>query len=106
MKKNPLPKPIILLILTLLTSVLWVGLSIYRTVTIKPPVAVSENISKPLNSTLNTGVIQKIESAIFFEDSQIPPLNINVNPNPTTLPTSIPEVTPEASPSGSPQSQI
>jgi hypothetical protein len=72
MKKNSLPKPVTILILTLLTTVLWIGLNIYRSVTVKPATEVPEEILKPLNPILNTGVIQKIESAIFIPDSEIP----------------------------------
>ena len=94
MKKNKLPKPITILILTLLTSLVWVSLSIYRAVAIKPPAAVSEKISKSLNPTLNTEAIQKIESAIFFQDSDIPKINITSPNIPTPIPTIIPTIAP------------
>lgn len=94
MTKNRLPKPITLLILTLLTVVLWVGLSIYRTITIKPPTDVPQNISNPLNPTLDTNVINNIESAIFIPDSEIPALNIKQNETPVSVATPIPTPTP------------
>ena len=106
MKKNSLPAPIIILILTLLTAILWVGLNIYRTVTVKPLPPIPEKILKPLTPTLNTSVIQKIESAIFLPDSQIPPISITVPSNaPAAVVTAkpLPTVTPEASPSASPK---
>lgn len=103
MKKKTLPKPITLLILTLLTAVVWVGLNIYRSFTIKPISPVSDTVVKPLNPTLNTGVIQKIESAIYLPDSQIPPLNIEVKGVTRTIaPTPVPVITPIASPIASP----
>lgn len=79
MKKNKLPKPITILILTLLTVLLWVGLSIYRTITVKPPTDIPNNISDPINPTLDTNVISNIESAIFIPDSEIPALNFKQN---------------------------
>ncbi len=94
MTKNRLPKPITLLILTLLTVVLWVGLSIYRTITIKPPTDVPQNISNPLNPTLDTNVINNIESAIFILDSEIPALNIKQNETSVSAATPIPAPTP------------
>lgn len=104
MKKPSLPKPITILILTLLTAVLWVGLSIYRTVTIKPVTSVPESVSKPLTPTLNTSVIQKIESSLYIPDSELPPINVGGTtvPIPTPTGTPAPVVTPEASGSASP----
>lgn len=106
MKKSSLPKPITILILTLLTALIWVGLNIYRTVAVKPVAPVPENILKPLNPTLNTDVLQKIEASIFIQDSEVPPINVSVGEvlTPTPVPTTTPEATaiPEASPSASP----
>lgn len=112
MKKRSLPKPITILILTLLTAVLWVGLNIYRAIAVKPVTTVPENVSLPLDPTLDTNVIQKIESAIFIPDSEIPPINLTPTqtgqPIPTTepTPTILPTVSPEASPSSSPETEI
>jgi hypothetical protein len=105
MKKNSLPKPVTILILTLLTAVIWVGLNIYRAVTVKPTSPVPESISKPLNPKLNTKVIQTIESAIFFPDSAIPPVNIEVKNTILPVLTPTPTTTPEASPAASPMPQ-
>jgi len=104
MKKTSLPKPITILILTLLTAVLWVGLSIYRTITVKPAAPVPESVSKPLTPTLNTSVIQKIESSLYIPDSEVPAINVGgtTAPIPTPTGTPTPVVTPEASGSASP----
>lgn len=85
MRKNRLPKPITILILTLLTAVLWVGLNIYRTFTVKPVPPIPENISNPLNPTLNTEVIQQIESAIYIPESEIPQIGIDIQATPTPI---------------------
>jgi len=107
MKKPALPKPITILILTLLTSVLWVGLSIYRTVTVKPPAPVPEEISKPITPSLNTAVIQKIEARLYIPDSEVPQLNVTGTPSsPMPSSTPMPTVTPVATSSASPSSQI
>lgn len=86
MKKNRLPKPVTILILTLLTAVLWVGLNIYRTFTVKPATPVPEKISEPLNPTLNTEIIQQIESAIYMPDSEIPQIGTEVQATATPAP--------------------
>ncbi len=103
MTKNKLPKPITLLILTLLTVVLWVGLSIYRTITVKPPTDVPQNISNPLNPTLDTNVINNIESAIYIPDSEIPALSVKQNEKPASVatPTPVSTPTPESTASAS-----
>lgn len=112
MKKPPLPKPITILILTLLTAILWVGMSIYRTVTVKPPTPVPENISKPINPSLNTDVIQKIETRIYIPDSEIPQLNTvttsktATTPSPYTSPTPIATSIPVSTSSASPSPQL
>ena len=105
MKKNSLPKPITILILTLLTALVWVGLSIYRSIAIKPTTPVSENILKSLDPTLDTETMQKIEAATFIQDSEIPPLGVGGPVNTTPVPSQTPSSTalPESSPSASPE---
>ncbi len=107
MKKPALPKPVTILILTLLTVILWVGLSIYRTFTIKPTPQVPEEISKPLTPVLNTNTIQKIESSLYIPDSEVPRLDAVGTPSmiqPTESP--IPTATPEATSSASSNQEI
>ncbi|MGA3291708.1 MAG: hypothetical protein ABSC49_01010 [Candidatus Microgenomates bacterium] len=84
MEKNKLPNPITILILTLLTTVVWIIFSIYRAITIEPVPSVPQDISQPLTPTLDKDAINKIESSIFFTDSQIP--EITIAPIPTTAP--------------------
>lgn len=98
MSKNKLPKPITLLILTLLTVIVWVGLTIYRTITIKPAPDVPQNISEPLVPTLDTNTIQNIESSIFIPDSELPVLDIKQNQVAVngSVATPVPTTTPES----------
>ncbi len=105
--KGKIPKPISILILTLLTTLLWVSLSVYRTFTIKPPTIVPTNITKPIDPNINLESIQLIESAIFIPDSEIPPLNIESNTMVVPIPTITPEpINVEATQSASPSAQI
>lgn len=109
MKKNKLPSLITILILTLITSILWVSLSTYRAFTAKPPESVPKEISDPITLTLDQTAIKKIESGIFFDSSQIPE-NVVAAPSPTATaqptqspqPTLTPEATPTPIPSPSP----
>lgn len=97
MTKNKLPRPISILILTLLTTIVWVSSNIYRSVTVEPPASVSQDISKALTPTLNKEALAKIEESIFLTDSEIP--QITARPSATTIPvtTSLPIATSSAS---------
>ncbi|KKS96172.1 MAG: hypothetical protein UV71_C0001G0046 [Microgenomates group bacterium GW2011_GWC1_43_13] len=109
MKKTKLPSLITILILTLITGVLWVSLSTYRAFTAKPSESVPEEISNPIDPTLDQATIKKIESGIYFDSSQIPE-NLVTAPIPTTpaqpaqspLPTPTLEATPTPVPSPTP----
>jgi hypothetical protein len=97
MTKNKLPRPISILILTLLTTIVWVSSNIYRAVTVEPPTSVPQDILKSLNPTLNKDAIAKIEGSIFLNDSEIP--QVSSRPSATTIPviTPSPIATPSAS---------
>jgi hypothetical protein len=105
MKKNKLPDPITILILTLLTALVWVSLNIYRALTASPAPSVPEAVSKSIKPTLNQDAISKIESAIFLNDSQIPQIVAGTGTTapaatPLPLPTP-PQATQSASPNAS-----
>lgn len=103
MKKVSLPKPITILVLTLMTTVVWVGLSVYRAITVKPPATVSEDILKPLNPVIDASVIKQVESSIYFEESDIPEINIENSQatEPTVIPTEAPVTELEEQPTSS-----
>jgi hypothetical protein len=104
MKKNKLPSLVAIIILTLLTSIVWVSLSIYRAFTAKPDVVVPDEISKPITATLDQTTIQKIESGIYFNSSQVPDdvVTVSVSPLPAPIPIAIPAASPSAAPAASP----
>ncbi len=96
MKTNKLPSLISILILTLLTSVLWVSFNVYRALTAKPDPAVSAEILKPLTPSLDIATINQIRARVFLDESQIPE-NAVIAPS---LPSPTPIPTPTASPEG------
>ena len=100
MKKNKLPSFVAIIILTLLTSIVWVSLSIYWAFTAKSEVVVPDEISKPITATLDQATIQKIESGIYFNSSQVPDNVVTVSAS--SLPAPVPIATPAASPSATP----
>jgi hypothetical protein len=72
MQKNKLPNIVSILILTLITVIMWVSFSVYRAVTDKPAPTITKTISEPLSPRLDTDTINKIESSVFLDSSQIP----------------------------------
>lgn len=79
MRKPKLPNFVILLILTALTAVMWVGLSIYRSFTIKPAPIVSEEVLRPINPVLDQTIIREIESRVVAEPVITEPVSENEN---------------------------
>lgn len=104
--KTKLPSIVVILVLTTLTSLLWISLSIYRAATLEPDVKVSEEILLPLEPSINSVVVTEIESRIFIDPSTVSNV-IAIStpiptPSPTIEPTDIPEQTSEATPSAEP----
>jgi hypothetical protein len=90
------------MIVTLLTSILWVSFGVYRAVTVKPAVSVPQTISNPITPSLNQTAIKQIESGIYFDSSQIPDIVVTASSSPLPVPTISPIVTPISSPSAMP----
>lgn len=97
------------MILTLITSILWVSLSTYRAFTAKPSESVPKEISDPITLTLDQDAIKKIESGIFFDSAQVSE-NVTVasgsptpiQPTQAPLPTATPVITPTPIPNPTP----
>ena len=85
-KKSRLPNLVSILILTVLTSLMWISFSVYRAVTSKPAPNVPQVISEPLTPTLDTDTIDKIESSLYVGSDQIPQ-SIVTQTSPTPVPT-------------------
>ena len=106
MKNTKIPNLISVLILTLLTSILWVSFSVYRAFAVKPAESVPEPISNPLSPTLEVGVIKQIEERIFIGDSGLPDLQLTLTATASPIPTSelipTPTETPVATGSATP----
>jgi len=72
MKKTKLPSIVSILILTLITVIVWVTFDVYRLFNKADDPVVPESVSLPLVPTLDTETINKFESRIFLDQSQIP----------------------------------
>lgn len=101
MKKSKLPSLITLLVLTLITVLMWIGFMIYWAVVTGPEPSVPGSVSAKLTPSLDSDTIDKIDSALFFNKSEIPQTSFPVSPGPleSSLPTPAPPSTPAASPS-------
>lgn len=82
---------------------MWISLSIYRAITSKPAPVVPQTVSQPLTPSLDVDSINKIESRLYLDDTQIPDNVVTVTapstPAPATAPVVAPISTPVASPS-------
>lgn len=58
--KGKIPNLVVILILTTLTSVVWISLSIYRAVVVKPAEVIPDEISQTLDPNLNQDIINQI----------------------------------------------
>jgi len=65
MKKEKLPRVIILIVLTSITVVFWVFFSIYSAVSKTTPVSVTEEVILPLDPKLDTQTINQMEERIY-----------------------------------------
>lgn len=107
MEKSKVPGLITILIMTLITSVMWVGFSIYRSLTTKPAPNVPAPISQPLTPSLDSATIEKMNSRIYFEIGSVPEPSIGPTSSPTPEATLKPTVSPSpvASASATPISE-
>lgn len=103
-KNSKLPNLVSILILTVLTALMWISFSVYRAITTKPAPNVPQAVSLPLTPTLDTTTLNKVQSSLFLDSSQIPQNVANGTPAPsaTTLPTSTPVASPVATPEVTP----
>ncbi|MFI5240805.1 MAG: hypothetical protein ACHQUA_00010 [Microgenomates group bacterium] len=101
--KVKLPSIVTVLVLTTLTAIMWISLSVYRAVVLKPDPTVPEAILKELNPVLDEDTINEIQSRQFISADQIQTTVIISTPTPT--PSAAPTATPveSATPTDSPE---
>lgn len=79
MKKTKLPSIVSILILTLITVIVWVTFDVYRLFNKADNPVVPESVSLPLVPLLDTETINKFQTRIFLDQSQIPDQIIEAN---------------------------
>ncbi len=102
MKPPKIPSIISLIILTTITLIFWVLFEVLRAFIAKPSTSVPQEITQSLSPSLDTNTVNEMQSAVFFDKSQIPQSFASPTPIATHLPTPSPIGTPISSPSASP----
>jgi len=104
-RKKPLPTIVILAILTAITTLLWVGFEVYRSLTKEPADSVPPEITAELSPSLDLDTLSKVTQRIYLEDNEIGEIEIINSDTLTQAPEevveeAINEGVPEATPSG------
>lgn len=104
MQKSKIPGLITILIMTLITSVMWIGFAIYRAVRNKPAPSVPQQILQALTPTLDNSNVAKMQGKVYINEENIPEPAIVPIPTASALPTpaASASATPAASASASP----
>jgi hypothetical protein len=102
MLKHRAPKLVTIAIFTTITVIFWVFFGVYRVLTSEPNPNVPPEILSPLNPTLDTTALLKLDDKIYFEEGQatiyIPPDIVETEEEEEVIEVTIEETTP-ASPS-------
>jgi len=107
--KEKLPSPVTLLVLTIITSVIWVSMSVYRAYTTEPAPSVPNDVSQELSPTLDKQTIEEIKQKQFFNEvpAFAPPATSAPEESATPIPedeeTPIPSEEPTATSSAQPE---
>lgn len=109
MKKNKnVPGVVVLVILTLIMVICWIGLSVYRALITRPPVEVSEEVLAPLDPTLNQEYLNRLPERIYIENLSTGTTQIvqiveaEASPPPIATPTATESASSSATPIASP----
>ena len=64
--KSKLPKAVNILVLTTITVLMWISLNIYRSFSLKPKPVVPDEVSNPLNPSLDSEQIENIKQKLYL----------------------------------------
>lgn len=96
MKKPKLPGLVTILILSAITVCFWVGLDIYRALTVKPAPPVPAEVLNYLDPNLDEATLNELEQRVYIEPDTINPVPLVPITNegivaPTVTPVPIPQ---------------
>ncbi len=95
-KKKKLPPIVQLAILTMITSIVWVGFEVYRAFTTEPAPTLASGALTPLDPTLDASNLNALQQRLYLSDSQL--TVVTPVPSPTIAPTAAASSTPTLSP--------
>jgi hypothetical protein len=77
-KKPKAPRLVTVAIFTTITIIFWVFFSLYNIFITKPPPEVDPKLLVPLDPTLDTRALTRLEGRVFFEEGTFaPPIFVN-----------------------------
>lgn len=85
MKQPKAPRLVTVAIFTTITIVFWIFISVYNVLTQSPQESVDPKLLEPIDPTLDTNALSKLEGRIFYEEGEVttPPVVIQeVSPTP------------------------
>lgn len=85
MKKRKLPRIVVLAIFSLATALVWAFSDILRSLTKPQEIEVAEGVLEPLDPTLNSDAITKMQNSIFFEEGQVSENIVQPSPSPEAI---------------------
>lgn len=107
-KKKKLPPVVQLAILTMVTTIIWVGFEVYRAFTNEPTPTLASGALNPLDPTLDASSLNALQQRLYLSDTQLtvvtPAPTPSVAPVPTATASATPTLSPEPTASTSTQS--
>lgn len=93
MNKIKAPRVVTIAVFTTITIIFWIFFNVYHVLTTPSEVQVDPALLQPIDPTLNTEVLDSIESGIFFDESAINAAVYDTTPDSNELKTTEPENT-------------
>lgn len=98
-KKKKLPPIVQIAILTMVTTILWVGFEVYRAFTKEPAPVLASGALTPLDPTLDASSLNALQQRLYLSDQEL----TVVTPVPTPTAAPVPTATASATPTLSPE---
>jgi len=69
--KKQLPAIVVIAIISLITTIVWVGFEVYRAFSQKPSPTVTDEVIQTLDPTLDVEILEAVSRRVYLEDSEI-----------------------------------
>lgn len=71
MNKKDKPFLVQVAVLTTITTLVWIGFSVYKAFTDKPEPTVSKEVLANINPTLDSAILENLETRLYLNDEEI-----------------------------------